>query len=512
MKKRLISSVVIVALMSSILGACGGKENANSGSAGKAGSKSTNASQEYDPNSHLEFTWLNILHTPSPPTNTIKSKIEEYTNTKITFNWVPDASKEERITTALASGELADIVTLTMMTNSTVRSSLKSGLFWDVGPYLDDYPNLKNIKPEVREAASIEGVLYGVPFQKNLARGGLILRKDWLDNLGLEVPTTLDELYEIARAFTEDDPDGNGKHDTIGFADRSELRYSSFKTLSSYFGTPNGWKVDEDGKFTPEFDTPEYLETLKYSRKLYENGYLAQDFAVTAKKDQQQQIAQGKAGIYTGMVDIGSLRNLAEGLQSELELVPVNKISNGDGVYRIWSEGSGVGGLLAFPKSEVKTEAHLKRLLQFVDNLIDEEVYMLMTGGIEGVHYEFDENGAYKVIDSELWQADAQPFSSSRPSEVTYTLKDANPEKQLANELIRENDQFAVFDPTVPLDSATANEQGTELEKLITDATFKFIMGQGDEEDFKKAVETWKKSGGSKIISEYEEAYQKTKK
>ncbi|MBJ8193936.1 sugar ABC transporter substrate-binding protein, partial [Bacillus cereus] len=80
---------------------------------------------------------------------------------------------------------------------------------------------------------------------------------------GLKVPTTLDELYEVARAFTEDDPDGNGKNDTTGFVDRSDLRYSSFKTLSSYFGTPNGWKVDESGKFTPEFDTPQYLETLK---------------------------------------------------------------------------------------------------------------------------------------------------------------------------------------------------------------------------------------------------------
>lgn len=500
MNKRWVSLLASVTLLTTVLSGCGGDKEAAKNAA------------VADENTPLELTWLNILHTASPPTDTIKTLLEEYTNTKITFNWVPDASKEERITTALASGELADIVTLTMMTNSSVRSSLKSGLFWDVGPYLDDYDNLSQISAEVRAAASIEGVLYGVPFQKNLARSGFIMRKDWLDKLGLPVPTTLDEVYEVARAFTEDDPDGNGVDDTTGFGDRSDLKYSSFKTLSSYFGTPNGWKVDDSGKFIPEFDTQEYIDTMNFSKNLYENGYLAQDFAVTAKTDQQQQFAQGKTGIYTGMVDISSLRTLAQGLQEGMELVPVNKISNGDGQYHIWSEGSGVGGLLAFPKSEVKTEAELKRLLQFVNDLIDEEAYLLMTGGIEGTHYEYDEDGAFKIIDTELWQADVQPFSSSRPSEVTYSLKDANPEKQLANELIRENDEFAVLDPTVPLDSATNNEQGTELQKIITDATFKFIMGQATEADFKKAVQTWKDSGGTKITEEYEEAYKLTQK
>lgn len=500
MNKRWVSLLASVTLLTTVLSGCGGDKEAAKNAA------------VADENTPLELTWLNILHTASPPTDTIKTLLEEYTNTKITFNWVPDASKEERITTALASGELADIVTLTMMTNSSVRSSLKSGLFWDVGPYLDDYDNLSQISAEVRAAASIEGVLYGVPFQKNLARSGFIMRKDWLDKLGLPVPTTLDEVYEVARAFTEDDPDGNGVDDTTGFGDRSDLKYSSFKTLSSYFGTPNGWKVDDSGKFIPEFDTQEYIDTMNFSKNLYENGYLAQDFAVTAKTDQQQQFAQGKTGIYTGMVDISSLRTLAQGLQEGMELVPVNKISNGDGQYHIWSEGSGVGGLLAFPKSEVKTEAELKRLLQFVNDLIDEEAYLLMTGGIEGTHYEYDEDGAFKIIDTELWQADVQPFSSSRPSEVTYSLKDANPEKQLANELIRENDEFAVLDPTVPLDSATNNEQGTELQKIITDATFKFIMGQATEADFKKAVQTWKDSGGTKITEEYEAAYKLTQK
>jgi putative aldouronate transport system substrate-binding protein len=463
--------------------------------------------EKYDPNSKVEVNWTAILHTASPPTEPVLEKIEEATNADIKFNWVPDASKDERITAALASGELTDIVSLTMLTNSSVRQSLKSGMFWEVGEYLDDYDNLKNISEEMRTAASIEGKLYGVPFQKDLARGGLLLRKDWLDNLGMKPPTTLDELYEVAKAFTENDPDGNGKNDTVGFGDRNELRYGNFKTLSSYFGAPNGWAVDESGKFTHEVETEAYRETMDYSRKLYENGYWDKDFAVTPKNDQMEKFAQGKTGIFTGIIGITQLQNMAEGIQNDMEIVPVNKIQSPDGEYHIWSENSGIGGLMAFPKSEVKTEAELKRLLQFVNDLIDEEVFMLMTGGIKGTHYDIDADGAFQILDNELWQRDVQPFSSSRPSEISHSIKDGNPGKNLVNQQIKENAEFAVLDPTVPLESQTASERGTELEKIIIDATIKYIMGSLDEAGFDAEIEKWKKSGGDAMKKEYEEAY-----
>lgn len=503
MKKNNVTKVLSMkALMAAalLMGACSNDAD-----------NAAQSSAEYDPESKASVNWTAILHAPSPPSGDVLTKLEEHTNADINFNWVPDASKEERITAALASGELSDIVSLTMMTNSSVRQSLKSGMFWDVGEYLDDYDNLKAISQEVRDAASIEGVLYGVPYQKPLARSGLVLRQDWLDNLGMKQPTNLEELREVARAFTEDDPDGNGKDDTVGFGDRSDLRYSSFKLLASYHGAPNGWKVEEDGSFTPEFETEEYMNTMKYSRDLYENGFLSQDFAVTAKTDQQQKFAQGKTGIYTGMIDILNLKNLSQGLQDGLKLVPVNKIAGPDGEYHVWSENTGVGGLMAFPKSEVESEAELKRLLQFVNDLIDEEAFMLMTGGIEGTHYELNESGAIEITDTDLWQKEVQPLSSSRPSEITHSLVDADPDKQLANELVEENTEFAVIDPTVPLDSATANERGTELEKIMVDATIKYIMGEMDDAGFKESIEKWRSSGGDQIAKEYAEAYKASK-
>jgi putative aldouronate transport system substrate-binding protein len=58
--------------------------------------------------------------------------------------------------------------------------------------------------------------------------------------------------------------------------------------------------VDSKGNFTAEFETDGYIETMDYMKELYENGWINKDFAVTAKTDQQQNFAQGKAGIYVG--------------------------------------------------------------------------------------------------------------------------------------------------------------------------------------------------------------------
>ncbi|MDR4316788.1 multiple sugar transport system substrate-binding protein YtcQ [Niallia circulans] len=498
MKKLSKLASISLAGMLLLAGCSGGKEQ---------------SSGTYDENSKAEITWLNILHTASPPTDTILDKIEEKTNAEIKFSWIPDASKEERINTALASDSLADIVTLTILENSSVRNALKSGMFWNVEDYLDEFPNLKEISQDVRDSASIEGKLYGIPFQKDLARNGVVLRKDWLDNLGLEVPKTVDELMEVSKAFTENDPDGNGQNDTTGFVDRNDLIYGAFKTLSSYFGTPNVWEMDENGDFIPEFETDGYVKTMDYMKELYSNGWINKDFAVTAKTDQQQSFAQGKAGIYIGaLFDAKNLQTMATGIQDNMELALVNDmVSESNPERAIWAANNGIGGLLAFPRSEVKDEAELKRILKFVNDLLDPEIYTLMTYGLEDVHYKLTDDDSYEIINQDLWTQEVQPFAASRPKESGYNLKDPNPIKALADEMIADNANYAVLNPAYSLESATNTSQGSELQKIITDATYQYILGEIELDGFKQAVKTWGDSGGNTIKEEYKAAYEQTK-
>ncbi|MEK5026077.1 extracellular solute-binding protein [Paenibacillus sp. FSL M7-1046] len=505
--KKLAALMLCSGLM---LTACGGNNNnANNGQA-EATNAGANSSGAAETTAKAKISWMNMLHTASPPTDTVLNKIEELTNTEIEFSWVPDPSKEERINTALASDSLADMVTLTILDNSSVRNALKAGVFWEVSPYLDEFPNLAAISQETRTSASIEGKLYGIPFQKAVARNGVVIRKDWLDKLGLAVPKTTDELMEVAKAFTEKDPDGNGKKDTTGFMDRSDLVYGAFKTLSSYFGTPNIWAVDDAGKMTPEFDTESYIKTMDYMKALYEGGYINQDFAVTAKTDQQQNFAQGRAGIYVGaLFDSKNLMKMSKGIQDNMELVMVNDItSTGNEADRaIWAGANGIGGLLSFPKSEVKDEKELKRILQFVNDTMSDEIYALMTYGIQDVHYTVDADMAVTIKDADLWQQEVQPFASSRVKETGYKIHDSDPLKVEAERLIEENAKYGVLNPAFSLESETHTTQGSELTKIVTDATYKYILGKIDLNGYKSEIEKWKKSGGSKIITEYEAAY-----
>lgn len=491
-----------------LLSACGEGSNNGQVQSSNTGTNSTITADEL--NATAKISWLNILHTASPPTDTVLSKIEEATHTEIEFSWVPDASKEERINTSLASDSLADIVTLTILDNSSVRNALKSGMFWEVSSYLDEFPNLAGISQDTRASASIEGKLYGVPFQKAKARNGVIIRKDWLDKLGMTVPKTTAELFEVAKAFTEQDPDGNGKKDTTGFMDRSDLVYGAFKTLGSYFGTPNIWAVDDAGTMTPEFATESYIQTMDYMKTLFDGGYINQDFAVTAKTDQQQNFAQGKAGIYVGaLFDSKNLLNMAKGIQDNMELVMVNDItSTGNEADRaIWAGTNGIGGLLSFPKSEVKDEKELKRILKFVNDIMNDDVYALMTYGIQDVHYTVDADLAVTIKDTDLWQQEVQPLAASRPKEVGYKIHDADPLKVEAEKLIEDNANYAVLNPAYSLESETNTTQGSELQKIVTDATYKYILGKIGIDEYKADVEKWKKSGGSAVISEYEAAY-----
>lgn len=138
---------------------------------------------------------------------------------------------------------------------------------------------------------------------------------------------------------------------------------------------------------------------------------------------------------------------------------------------------------------------------------MSEEVFALMTYGIEGVHYTIDADKAVTISNTELWQQEVQPFSSSRPKEPGYAIHDADPLRTEVARLILENEKYAVLNPMYSLESPTFSSEGSELQKIITDATYKFILEKIDLGGFKQEVEKWRESGGDAIISEYEAAY-----
>lgn len=79
-------------------------------------------------------------------------------------------------------------------------------------------------------------------------------------------------------------------------------------------------------------------------------------------------------------------------------------------------------------------------------------------------------------------------------------------------ELTEDNENIIVSNPAESLYSPAASERGDELQKIIDDATYQFILGKMDESQFDNAVEKWRKNGGDQVIEEYEQAYKKSEK
>ena len=117
--------------------------------------------------------------------------------------------------TRFASGDIPDL-----LFNATVDSDYTtySGLFMDMTELIEkNAPNVQTMFEEVPDtkvlATSKEGKIYGIPkYQGKWPKTNttMFINKTWLDNLGLEVPTTFTELEEVLKAFKEKDANGNG--------------------------------------------------------------------------------------------------------------------------------------------------------------------------------------------------------------------------------------------------------------------------------------------------------------
>ncbi len=142
--------------------------------------------------------------------------------------------------TAFSTNTLPDAFLVKTEQFVQFKDAIRDGQFWEIGPYLEEFENLSKLRESTLENSKVDGGLYSLYMGRPLSRSGLIYRKDWADNLGIETPKTIDEFYEMLRAFTEDDPDGNGKNDTIGLTDRGNL--GTFVTVFSWMGGPNRWE------------------------------------------------------------------------------------------------------------------------------------------------------------------------------------------------------------------------------------------------------------------------------
>jgi putative aldouronate transport system substrate-binding protein len=504
-KMKKLSILCIVAAFVILLSAC--VTPPTGGTTGD--SKQTDPVQA--PAKPKEISILAITFTGTPIAEDEPSvlALEELTGYDITLEFLLNSSYEDQLNTRMAAGNLPALVAITGKTASVI-SNCRAGAFWDITDHYKNYPNLAKANEIVMNNLSIDGRIYGIYRARPLGRNGISYRRDWLENVGLEEPKTMDEFYNMLKAFTENDPDGNNQNDTYGM---TWCKYfGPLDQIAVAFGAPNKWGVGADGKLVPYFDTPEFMDSMKYMKKLYDEGLINKDYAALETSDWTKDFQNSKSGAHIDVTDQAwrFQKKFIDEMQMPEDIVWVMGMPEGPKGKKILPT-SGHAGFVAISKDGAPTEQDMKDALNFLDICNTKEGQNILNWGIDGVHYDLNEKG--EATRRTFATDPREGFNQFMTNVIDGLLiqEAMQPVQQRHVEVQLENIPYCVANPAEPLTSNTYADKGAQLDQLITDARNKFIAGQIDEAGFKGEVEKWYAQGGQQIVEEYTDAYNAAK-
>lgn len=450
---------------------------------------------------------------PMPNDGLVMKALEEYTNTKLNIIWSMSTTYEEKLNITLASGDLPMVVLIPQKSPSIINAC-RTGAFWEVGPYLKNYKNLSKANPVVLNNISIDGKVYGIYRARDLGRYGIVYRKDWLKNIGMAEPRTIDDFYQMLKGFTYNDPDQNGENDTYGMVIPNPTMYDGpFDIMLTWFGGSNKWGENEKGELVPAHLTPEYMECLNFWKRMYDEGLINRDFVVYNPGKWDDPYIAEKAGVKVDVCDTaGRWENKFIDGKIDAEIGVIGAVKGPKGLRTLPT--SGYNGMYMISKTSVKKEEDFKRVLKFLDQLNDQEMQDLLGWGIKGRHYTVV-NGEIEPVPEMNQQAMKVEVNGANQL-LMYIPKNGLPRvrtevRRLQEKVIAENEKYVVGNPAEPLISNVYARRGPQLDDIIIDAKVKFIVGQIDEEGFKKELERWNKSGGDEYVKEINELYKAIK-
>ena len=351
----------------------------------------------------FDVTWSYGYFGPEPdPDGLMAQTISENTNVNLEFNLAPSGTMMERLPVMISSGEYTDIITI-RGSETRIHDWAEDGLFWPVGDAVAAHPNLSRNRPErlIQSGVVQDGEAYVIPNSAlpwNFLMG---IRQDWLDNLGLDTPQTWDELTEVARAFTYDDPDGDGEDNTWGFA--MSTNWAQSNIVYSHYGVEirqgEQLVLDDDGTINFGLMTDKGRAMIDWYQQAWEDGIIFPASVTMGYSQTGQAFDQGRFGIHrinpTTAFDIQS--NLSE-INPGAELAFIEPLSNDpwiagarqfDGYWR----STGI-------TNAVETESEYDAIIDMFDWLLSDEGNELWVYGVEGVHWEGrDLNGTPIVTD-----------------------------------------------------------------------------------------------------------------
>ncbi len=220
-------------------------------------------------------------------------------------------AREDKLQLAITSKDIPDFAYVNQTKlNQLIRGDMVEDLTDAYNKYAS--ANLKQVLEQndkkLFAPAMRDGKIYALPDPTTIYDYTPVLwvRKDWMDKLKLSAPKTMEDVFAMAKAFTTEDPDGNGKNDTLGLYLDKDLTGLNFM-MNAYGVYPdtsvsqaNMWIKDKDGHYMNGSTDPGAIPVFEQLSELYKIGAIDKEFAIKDDKKESENIAAGKLGLFFG--------------------------------------------------------------------------------------------------------------------------------------------------------------------------------------------------------------------
>lgn len=491
----------------------------------------------------ITLTWLNTFDSsrymqPSYAEVPSMVKMQELTNVKFEFIHPAAGSEKEQINLIISSGDLPDIIAYDWKSFSVTPDQLfEDGVIIDIAPYIDEYaPNLKKLmeeNPQIQKDITTDSGLipgfYQMQFSEVLKNTyAYILRADWLEKVGKEVPVTLDDWYDVLCAFRDNDMNGNGDPSdeyplTTGLFVGNNEDTKALEYFYSAWGKTWEMYVNPDKHISFGAYEPEYKEYLLLMKKWIDEGLIDPDFATNDKQQSDAKFLNSQAGSLRSGLGAG-FGTFISGLGGEQFIAgatsPVMK--EGDISYNFTGRSAGVTSFCGYITTSCE---HPEIAVQILDMFYGGDGMMLANYGIEGEAYNMVDGYPTLVEyitrnpDGKSINVSLAEFSMGCSAMPFWNDTGVREQRMLSYPVQRETGlRMAAMsnDGCIPRTTLTADETMeysaiySECETYVKEMTLAFLLGDIDiEEGFEEYIQTLKDMGIEDAIAIQDAALQR---
>jgi len=453
-------------------------------------------------------------------------EVEDRVGTELNWRHISTEVKDEQFNIMLASQELPDIVAYYegQGGHSSINRFGGEGAFLPLEDLINEHaPNLKRMvldDPVVRsEVTAPDGNIYFIPMMSalNAARGWYI-RVDWLEKLGLDMPETVDDLYEVMVAFRDGDPNETGQNDTIPsvFRHRGDDAFYNLGALAYAFDADTSWVLRGDKVvFGPT--EPQYLDYVAYLQKLYAERLIDREHFTRGGNTRSQLIGGNIAGVihdwFASTAGMNSLESEIPGFKLLHMPPPV-----ADGVEpftRIQMSQVRSDGGWAITSSVADAVAAIKMM----DFVFSDEGRRLTNFGIEGVHHtmqdgmpvytEFITNNPDGLGMHEALVSIGAQWKVGMVQDVDYEAQFANVIATEARLDYMENyiiDEFPTLNFT-PREQDILEDKFSQIRTFVMEMKSRAVVGGLTMAQFENQLNELNRMGIAEVTEIYQQAY-----